>query len=298
MPGFELLDLTISLVFLFLLLSLFCSALSELVEAVINKRAANLLQGLKEMFNDQDGTGMVNKLYNQTMIFSLFKGEFDPNGVTTKNLPSYIPVENFSSALIRVLLSDSQGTDDITALKNSIAKIENEKVRNTLSEVVNQSCDTMEKATANIEFWYNSSMERVSGWYKKHVQVVGLILGSALAIVFNADAIGFSTQLTKDRAMTTAFVAVAQGYAQRPSSGNATQDFNALLDEVEKTPVQGGLPIGWNDRNIPHSAVDWLLKIIGWFLTAAATTLGAAFWFDMLKNLINIRAAVKPKDAT
>jgi hypothetical protein len=139
-------------------------------------------------------------------------------------------------------------------------------------------------------------MERVSSWYKRHVQVVGLALGFALAVVFNADTIGVSTELAKDRAMTTAFVAVAQGYAQRPANVNANKDFPALLNDVQQTPAQIGLPIGWSERTSPNNAVGWLLKLIGWFLTAAAITLGAPFWFDLLKNLVNIRSSLKPKD--
>ncbi len=295
MPGFELLDLAISLVFLYLLLSLFCSALTELVEALMRKRSANLLQGIKEMLNDQDGKGLVGQLYNQTMIFSLFKGDYDPNDPNAKNLPAYIPVANFTSALLGVLVpNNSQGPLDITKLKEAIGNIKDPKVKTALSDVINDSCDDMEKAKANIDLWYNSSMGRVSSWYKRHVQVVGLALGFALAIVFNADTIGVSTELAKDRAMTTAFVAVAQGYAQQPTSGNAPKNFTTLLDEVQKAPVVG-LPIGWNDKTTPNNAAGWLLKLIGWFLTAAAITLGAPFWFDLLKNLVNIRSSMKPK---
>jgi hypothetical protein len=295
MPGFELLDLAISLVFLYLLISLFCSVLTEFVEAFLRKRSANLLQGIKEMLNDQDGNELVDKLYNQTMIFSLFKGEYDPNGPKAKNLPSYIPVENFTSALLGILVpNDGQGPVDITKLKLAIDNIPNDKVKTAISEVVNDSCDSVEKAKASIASWYNSSMERVSGWYTRHVKIVGLALGFALAVVFNADTIGVSTELAKDRAMTTAFVAVAQGYAQQPTSGNAPKNFTTLLDEVQKAPV-AGLPIGWNDKTTPNNAAGWLLKLIGWLLTATAITLGSSFWFDRLKDLINFRGSLKPK---
>ena len=137
MPGFELLDLAISLVFLYLLLSLFCSALTELVEALMRKRSSNLLQGIKEMLNDQDGKGLVGQLYNQTMIFSLFKGDYDPNDPNAKNLPSYIPVANFTSALFGVLVPNSQGPLDITKLKEAIGNIKDPKVKTALSEVIN-----------------------------------------------------------------------------------------------------------------------------------------------------------------
>jgi hypothetical protein len=59
------------------------------------------------------------------------------------------------------------------------------------------------------------------------------------------------------------------------------------------------LPIGWNSPQkqvTPGSSGTKLLtailvKILGWLLTAAALTLGAPFWFDLLQKFVNIRGA-------
>ena len=38
--------------------------------------------------------------------------------------------------------------------------------------------------------------------------------------------------------------------------------------------------------------ITWVIpKLLGWLLTAFAITLGAPFWFDMLKRVINIRGS-------
>jgi hypothetical protein len=42
----------------------------------------------------------------------------------------------------------------------------------------------------------------------------------------------------------------------------------------------------------PHDPIAWL----GLFLTAAAISLGAPFWFDLLNKLMVVRARVKPKE--
>jgi hypothetical protein len=42
--------------------------------------------------------------------------------------------------------------------------------------------------------------------------------------------------------------------------------------------------------NLVH--FTWLFpKLLGWLLTALAISLGAPFWFDLLKKVINIRGA-------
>jgi hypothetical protein len=41
---------------------------------------------------------------------------------------------------------------------------------------------------------------------------------------------------------------------------------------------------------------NWLLKVIGWLITALAISLGSAFWFDTLNKIIVIRSTVKPHE--
>ncbi|MEU7908022.1 hypothetical protein [Actinoplanes sp. NPDC049118] len=38
------------------------------------------------------------------------------------------------------------------------------------------------------------------------------------------------------------------------------------------------------------AAGDWLLKLLGLALTAAAAAIGAPFWFDLLNRLVNLRS--------
>ena len=38
----------------------------------------------------------------------------------------------------------------------------------------------------------------------------------------------------------------------------------------------------------------WTLKLFGWFLTAAAVSFGAPFWFDLLQKMVQIRGSLKP----
>lgn len=43
-----------------------------------------------------------------------------------------------------------------------------------------------------------------------------------------------------------------------------------------------------------HAWWFWILKLVGWFITAAAVSLGAPFWFDLLQKIVQIRSSVKP----
>src|SRR5262245_48070540 len=110
MLNLRLLDLGIGLAFVYLVLSLICSAVSELIEGFLKKRACDLERGLRQLLNDPGGRGMVSQLYAHPLVSGLFKGQYDPSNITddryalATTLPSYIPSRNFALALMDLIL--------------------------------------------------------------------------------------------------------------------------------------------------------------------------------------------------
>src|SRR2546428_4691359 len=99
------------MVFVYLLLSLMCSAANEIIELWLKNRAADLERGLRELLNDKDGTGLVKDLYSHHLVNGLFKGKYNRASYSgflgrakrlfgMGNLPSYIPARNFALALM------------------------------------------------------------------------------------------------------------------------------------------------------------------------------------------------------
>lgn len=295
MPGFELIDAAIGLVFLYLLISMIATVITEFVEALLKKRSANLWMGLREMLNDPGGDQVLKKLYEHPTIFPLYLGNYRPSG---KNLPSYIPSARFAAALLDIVAPDGHA-GNLDQIRQAVENIPDARLKGILKPIVNKAGTDIGQINADIASWYDDTMERVSGWYKRHTQTVTLVLGFLIAVAFNADTIGISSSLARDRAMREAFVAVAQGYAERPSTANSAKDFGTFLDEVQSKSPDIGLPIGWDPRTTPaaNDLVGWLSKLIGFVFTAAATSLGASFWFDALKKLINVRSTLKPLES-
>jgi hypothetical protein len=65
-----------------------------------------------------------------------------------------------------------------------------------------------------------------------------------------------------------------------------------ILQEIEY--VRAPLGLGWGYVDYSRFGwQDWLLKAMGWTVTALSITLGAPFWFDLLKRLVNIRGSGK-----
>ena len=62
------LDVAVGLSFAFLAISLAVSALTEAVASMMNWRSQTLLQGVKDLLNDQDFNGLARDIYNHALV--------------------------------------------------------------------------------------------------------------------------------------------------------------------------------------------------------------------------------------
>jgi hypothetical protein len=318
MLGLDMLDVAIGIVFIYLLISLICSAINELIEAFLKKRAKDLERGIRELLNDHPGSletgqeksNIASLLYKHPLVMSLFKGSYITK---SGNLPSYIPARNFALALMDLTTSGklstpanaakgSQGEPavlSIESLKATIATISDPKVKQALNVMVQMAGNDINKVQENIEEWYNSSMDRVSGWYKRRVQTITLIVGFILTAGINADTIAIFKSLSADPALRSAMVASVQKYNEKGIQPGSTETPEVVLRKSMDELQQLTLPIGWaaeNPLSVPTDGWDWLVKGLGWIITAMAISLGAPFWFDVLNKFMVVRATVKPTE--
>jgi hypothetical protein len=133
-----------------------------------------------------------------------------------------------------------------------------------------------ERFRAHIETWFNDSMERVSGWYKRRTQLLLLIWAAAVTIGTNADTLVIAKTLWRDPALRQALVERAEGYIATQSRPGAPPvkraadaapppaalppDQQAQLDFEERSAqyeaaladlAELQLPIGWDDPTPP-----------------------------------------------
>jgi hypothetical protein len=133
---------------------------------------------------------------------------------------------------------------------------------------------------AEAERWFDQAMQRLSGWYKRRTQVWLWILGLVFAVLLDVDAIRIGNALWQDQTLRQ--LLVDQAAKSTPASG---VDPKAAADQLSSL----GLPLGW--RGSPNGLTNWLATALGLFLTSAAVSLGAPFWFDSLSKLANLRNA-------
>ena len=83
-----------------------------------------------------------------------------------------------------------------TAPANSVIESETSQI---LTMHLNNAAYDMNRFIKNLEGWYDDTMNRVSGWYKRQTQTILFIIGILLAVVFNIDTIEISNKLSTDK---------------------------------------------------------------------------------------------------
>ena len=319
MATLDMLNVAIGMIFIYLLLSLIATSLNEICEAFLKNRASDLKRGLKELIAPSKGKDekLLKAFYEHPLICSLYKGSYESN----KNLPSYIPSSSFSKVIINLLLSanktdeNEKGTAPMTinlsTLNAAAEKWPYAHSRKAILTLLHDADNDLDKFKVSLEEFFNNSMDRVTGWYKKRVQIILLFIGFALAFVFNADSIALFKSLVKDAPLRNSLVTASQEFARNSDStqsGTAKESFNENLKRINNLR----LPLGWdwriknNDISASNYSLaiptdegkglfwNWVAKIWGLLLTGIAVSFGSGFWFDMLNKVTVLRSSLKP----
>jgi len=304
----SLLEVFIGLTFIYLLLSLLVSAFVEYSEMWLRKRGRLLYMGLLELLKNNESNGLVEKLYKNPLIYSLYKGEPNQGGkIKRGNLPSYIPVNIFVLAFLDELNRSQQkhlrSATDITDLITHTPLLSAE-LKSSLNMVLTQVTDNdYNQAIKKLELWYANSTDRVSGWYKKHTQWLSLGISLIMIVMLNVDTLYISQALMVNSSLRAAVIQSADQYisAEENKSQNtekhqiSRQNSSQHLQSLKAQLLALGLPISW-DRIHWNKLDIWEKgsKIIGWLLTTIAVSFGAPFWFDVLNKFMSFRSSVKP----
>jgi hypothetical protein len=236
--------------------------------------------------------------------------------------PSYLKADTFSDILLDVL-NPHPGTlptlQEINAqVSQGCPKPMNKDLQTILLIYIRQANGDCQRFKLLTEDWFNATMGRVSGWYRRQAQFVLLVIGLFLAFAFNIDSIAIYKILAKDKDVREGLVQLASH--SRPQMQAVVVSSGAGLDkqpsvDLSKDPVyQKLLDQDSNSRDVfglnKDPALDgrywpkkgkWLrfshnqqggwITLFGFIITAIAVSLGAPFWFDLLNKLVNIRVA-------
>lgn len=178
-----------------------------------------------------------------------------------------------------------------------------------LTRAEDEVADHLGELRGSVESWYDNRMSALSVWYRKRSRLVAFGLALLVVVGFNVDAVQLPQELWQNEnvrtlvtaAATDAVLELGECVEGSESSGETatTECVEGKVDEL----VETGLPVGWNVGTECDGECDSLLerfnhalgiggegprgagaKVVGWLLAAAALSMGASFWFDVLKR--------------
>lgn len=221
MLGSVVLDVALGLIFVYLLMSLMVTAITEMISGFLKWRAKNLWAGIRNLVDTGQEREWVDQLYSHPLIQSLSEPAKERKATSAgdkapPNAPSYIPSRTFALTLLEILRETGRASQSQEPLEETIAKLPNEKLRRTLLALLGEGRGSVEELKKNIEIWFNNSMDRVSGWYKRRTQLWNLLIALFTVVLMNVDTLVIIQALSDNETLRKALVAQAEAYAQDP----------------------------------------------------------------------------------
>jgi hypothetical protein len=277
-------DVVVGLAFFYFLLSVVASAVNEGIASALNLRAKELEKGIVKLLGDAGK----NAFYEHRRVQALFKPKRFLEFLFTDKKPSYIPSRVFATTTL-----------ELAAKPAGAAPAGQTTVDLLLADARQRAGSDAARLQAELEESFDEVMDRVSGWYKRRVQLVLFVISLVLVGLANADSLALGQRLWKNQALRASVVAQASNTAAGGSNAscvkggeNASPQDRAAkcVDEVK----QLGIPVGWSTSTSPHGWASALGKVLGLLVTAFALLLGAPFWFDLLGKVSQLRGAGPP----
>jgi hypothetical protein len=267
------LDVAVGLIFSFLAVSLLVSAIMEALASALMWRSNTLLKGVKDLLNDPDFGGLARALYNNALVNPRDDGKAKAEQ-DLRRAPAYIDPKQFAAALTDVIGITAEPADKIR--EKIAAQVSDKQVKDLLIGIADRTNADLPQIRDELAAWFDSSMDRVSGAYKRKTQLWSFVVALSMAAIFNISSINIGKALWQ-QPMVIKTIAPTPG--MRPAE--AVEQLAAL-----------GAPIGWNRATLQGlSATSSLEMLLGWLITAVATLFGAPFWFDALEQIVRLKGS-------
>ncbi|MBI3783578.1 MAG: hypothetical protein HY270_09265 [Deltaproteobacteria bacterium] len=227
MGTFIALDVAIGLVFMYLLLAILCTAINEWIASVFRLRARTLKRAVSRLVDAPSGAKrpaeearLSDRIFEHPLISSMKDGARGP---------SYISGPRFVAALMDTLAVGKSETGATASFvpKHDLGHVEkqltairraqppqarNQGVKGEFAPASSGEAD----GDGRMEQWFNEAMERASGWYRRELMWITIIVSAVVTLASNADTISAARILWRSPTVRSAVVAQAQARVKKP----------------------------------------------------------------------------------
>jgi hypothetical protein len=310
-------DILIGLTVVMLLASLIVTVLTQFVTSVWNGRGRHLLHGIADLLRQVDpdmDRPIAEKISAAVLTHPLIRavgsryGDVIGRGELTKILLELAAgngpqkLEGGAQARLLKALQDN-GIDDPAAAIRKVTDLllDLETGHPELSTSVRHSMALLEGAkstfVAKVNAWFDQTMDRVSDRFTFTTRGVTFAMGLLLAFVVQLDTPLLVNRLATDPQLRASMVqqAVAVDLQQHEFDKIPSEERRQMFNTLASADLV----------SVPASFAEWKANwsgnrlhpnFIGVLLSAMLLSFGAPFWYNALKNVLQLRSILAQKD--
>jgi hypothetical protein len=299
----SILDVAVVLSALYVALSCACSFVNEQIASVLSWRGKHLYLGVLNLLCDAEP--LAKTIFAHPLIVSASNTKGGVYRKMSDNRPSYVEARNFSIAFWHSIQSGGgQGASPtaealqatatanalvtepaaiVAALRQAASALPDSDLKVNVSGLLGQAGDDYEALLQTTDAWFNSQMDRVSGWYRRKTQFVLIAIAAVVVIATGLDSIEIASKLYFTPVALASAAATVQN--QFPSGEASAERIAAATNALVSSETM---------QQFFHPPIDirtLQTHALGMFATLIALSLGSPFWFDALAKLVNVRMA-------
>jgi len=299
------LDIAISLIFVYITLSLICMTITEAVTRVFSSRKSVFEKTIGNVLKNFTGSNDAINLFMERLQLYYGAEDKDTEWRNKKNLKiksfSNIPTQTIATVMLDVINHYNKGSKtETTTLAKLVGNltIPAKKGKSNLEEMKNN-------LISKVEDWVTPLMDKVAETYKKNAERYALIVAIFVVLFNNADTISMTEKIKQDTFNRAVLTKPAEELASKLLSAKNTNNTEEVITQDLVLIQDSGVPFGpesWlydlkvlDQKTKLEDIIFWIFnKLCGLIATIALVSLGAPFWLNALKKIVELKKNLKP----
>ncbi|MBK6646070.1 MAG: hypothetical protein IPG44_10015 [Anaerolineales bacterium] len=280
----NILDYGLPLVFVYFVLSLISSTLSQILMDTFEVRGKTLERFLI-LIAGENADDLLNLPQIRALQPIKFKSWFSIFGAQTEpkkleNIPISVLVDAFFSLMG---LGNTKKKQGVREIKTAIRKMPESGGKQALLNWLAQGISNLEDLRLNTQVYFSGLLEQSVATANARSRSFVISFAVFMVIFFNVDSIQIVEDLIYGPQLRALVAAQAEAIVQQDST-----DIVEINDMLETLDDLDYIRFGWFSLTLPrtNSILDWAgfiaSKIVGLTITAVFASQGSTFWFDLL----------------
>jgi hypothetical protein len=270
------LDILIGLVVILLTVSLLIMLFTQIVIALLNLRGINLKKGIQILLEQSGGdlSDYAGRISEEVLCHPLISDTLIP--------------------LRRWQLASAIRREELIHTIELLTKSGNEDWQNVLKSNLETLKDMIDK-------WFDTVMERIRQLFIRYTRIWTAILSLIVALALHLDLFQIFEQISGNPELRAKMVLSADAFSEHAEGILDTSQVKSIEELKENILLLKSELDSTTFQLIPDPYPGWTYRLNerhfwGVLLMAALLSLGAPFWFNMLKNLGSLRPLLAGKE--